>query len=666
MPALFDKTMFRLRRLVSRHALGDMTDRQLLDRFASHGDEEAFAALVRRHAGLVLGVCRRVLPESHDAEDAFQATFLVLARKASRVAWQACVKNWLHGVAYRVSLKARRQALRRRQQERAAAAEGGPVLKDAQENWDDLRRVLDEELAALPARYRAPLILCYLEGRTRDEAAEELGWSAGSVKGRLERGRDLLRQRLLRRGLSLSAVLCAGLLPEGAAAASPALIGATVQAGLSFVGAAPAAVPSSITLLAQGVLNAMLVAKLKISAVVLCVAGLLGLGTHWLVQTGSAQDRGRPAERRIVPDRAPVDREAAADPGREERRDSKNIVQGAFVSFDAAKGLITLLVGAERGRDGVEKTYHLAAKEVPFLSNLGDKVRPMTLTKGAQVALALNELDDVAEVRVNYPTVAAVLSGVNAAEKTVSVGGEREPRSFKVAATAKLMVDGKPAKLEDFKGGMRVNVVFDFERSTVLAMASGEMGRGRDVDPRRPAPRDGDPRGGDPRGVRGRPELTGIVIGVNAKEGTLEVAGGSEDETWIKTLVVPKEMKIDSNVSRIGVELGLADIARATRVTFALADDKKTLARLSAHLPVVRVTLGEIDAAKGTVKSGAATYTIDKGSKLVIPGQEGSIGNLKAGMQAIVFLSPDRSRIVLLQVAAEPRRDAGRPTPERR
>jgi RNA polymerase sigma factor (sigma-70 family) len=265
-----------------RAATAGLTDRQLLERFVRQRDEVAFAVLVQRHGPMVWGVCRRLLDHAQDAEDAFQATFVVLLRKAGSIAKPELLGNWLYGVACRIARKARAEAARRSHHERQAApmTTEDPLLEVA---WRELRSLLDEELQRLPAKYRAPLVLCYLEGLTNEEAARRLGWPTGSISYRLARGREILRGRLTRRHPALPPALFAGLLvPAAALAQLPArLLAATVQAARDL-GASltlPAGVLAApVHRLAEGTLRA-LAASRRNRLVGLLLAALLALLT---------------------------------------------------------------------------------------------------------------------------------------------------------------------------------------------------------------------------------------------------------------------------------------------------------------------------------------------------------------------------------------------------
>jgi RNA polymerase sigma factor (sigma-70 family) len=192
-----------LRRLAETSDDRRQSDQQLLERFQHQHDEAAFAVLVQRHGRLVLSAIRRVLREEADVEDAFQATFLVLLRKASSVRWQSSIGSWLFGVAHRLALKARANALRRQRRESEASRERKRAEASADLSWREAVGLLHEELDRLPDKYRLPLLLCYLDGQGRDEAAKALGCTVNTIKWRLERGRELLRARLLHRGLTL-------------------------------------------------------------------------------------------------------------------------------------------------------------------------------------------------------------------------------------------------------------------------------------------------------------------------------------------------------------------------------------------------------------------------------------------------------------------------------
>src|SRR5262249_47890108 len=206
-----------------------LSDAELLEQFALHRREAAFEALLYRHGPLVFGVCRRILFDMQAAEDAFQATFLVLARKARSITRRSLVSNWLYGVAFRVAARARKNALRRRVFERHNF--DLTAVPDAGRSTDpDLAPLLHEEVQRLPDKFRGPFVLCYLEGKTNEEAADQLRWPVGTVKTRLSKAREMLRTRLARRGVALTTgLLTANALATGAPAA---LLDRTFQAGL--------------------------------------------------------------------------------------------------------------------------------------------------------------------------------------------------------------------------------------------------------------------------------------------------------------------------------------------------------------------------------------------------------------------------------------------------
>jgi RNA polymerase sigma factor (sigma-70 family) len=271
----------------AQHA-DDADDATLLGRFTARREEAAFAALMRRHAAVVWDVCRSILHADADAEDAFQATFLVLAHKAASLRNPGSVAGWLHSVAYRVAVRARAASARRRFHERQAAAMA-EVNSPDEATGRDLRSILHEELQCLPERFRAALVLCYLEGKTYEEAAGQLGCPVGTVSSRLARGRDLLRARLTRRGLACSAGLLAAALEPAAFAAVPvALPDVTLRAALLFAGGTGATagiLSARIVILAQGTLKALAAAawrRATATVLALSLAGTLsGLGVCW-------------------------------------------------------------------------------------------------------------------------------------------------------------------------------------------------------------------------------------------------------------------------------------------------------------------------------------------------------------------------------------------------
>jgi RNA polymerase sigma factor (sigma-70 family) len=253
----------------------DLSDAQLLTRFIERRDEAAFEALVRRHLPMVLGVSRRLLRNAQDVEDAVQVVFLVLAQKAASVRPREAVAGWLYGVARKAALKARAAAARRKERPVAELPEPSP----RQGPPDDLRPLLDHALSRLPEKYRAVVVLCDLEGRSRRDAARLLGWPEGTVCGRLARARALLARRLIRSGVALSGATLAGLtVTDPASASVPAATLRVVLGAASPHAASPATVPSTVLALVQAVRRSLWLSKLKLAAVAIAGAGLLSAG----------------------------------------------------------------------------------------------------------------------------------------------------------------------------------------------------------------------------------------------------------------------------------------------------------------------------------------------------------------------------------------------------
>jgi RNA polymerase sigma factor (sigma-70 family) len=271
----------------------DLTDGQLLGRFLSGRDEAAFAALVRRHGPMVFNVCLRVLGNVHDAEDALQATFLVLVRRAASVGAREQVGNWLFGVAYRTALKARAGAARRRRKEQQVPTRPH-AEPEAEALWLELRPLLDQELNRLPDKYRVPVVLCELEGRPRRDVARQLNLPEGTLSSRLATARKRLAVRLARRGVAVSAAAWAVLAGQASAAAlPPALAAATVRAATTGPAGAAGVSPEVLNL-AQGVLKAMLLTRLKTVGALILTACLLGAASVFVYATASADPAARP------------------------------------------------------------------------------------------------------------------------------------------------------------------------------------------------------------------------------------------------------------------------------------------------------------------------------------------------------------------------------------
>jgi RNA polymerase sigma factor (sigma-70 family) len=275
---------------MAAETFAEQSDQELVASALAGRNEIAFQTIVQRHGAMVYRVCWRILDHAQDAEDAFQTTFLVLARKLRTLSKRASLASWLHGVALRAALKARAQSAARRQHECQAATPEIRLPDDV--SWGELRAVLDAELNQLPEKWRRPLILCYLEGRTQDEAATHLGCSQRTIRRRLEQGRDALGRRLEKHRIAWSAALSAALLSDCLAAPSPGLIALTVDAAFGVVSGKPLAtvVSPKVVTLTEGVMKTMFTSKLKSLTVVL-LAAILCLSAGWLTYHVGGQEQ---------------------------------------------------------------------------------------------------------------------------------------------------------------------------------------------------------------------------------------------------------------------------------------------------------------------------------------------------------------------------------------
>jgi len=421
-------------------------DRELLRRFLT-GDEEAFSELVQRHAGLVWSACQRVLRHADDADDAFQATFLVLARKAKSLQWQESIAAWLYQTARRTSLKLRAITARRREVEEqavqqredgAATSTGNPA---AQASVQELVEILDAELASLPLRFREVFLLSQVEGLTRDEVAERLGISITAVKDRLERGREQLRSRLLRRGVTLTAAtLAAWLVPGTTHAGITTLAAFTAQLAGAFATNSLAAgtAPTAATL-AQGVLKMMGLEKLK--CIVVCVASLLTAGG---IAFGMLQD----------------------EPTRFEKG-----LRGHIVAVNASEPPTVTISLEEFGTllnlDMSPQAKVWTAFEAGQLADL---------RRGQYVSLRLaNDHRTVNEIHVQGQLREASIKSVAASGKVTIIEGddeegENQPMEVELAPDAILRIGGLPATRADLKPGMHVPLEFSRNGKIVNAI----------------------------------------------------------------------------------------------------------------------------------------------------------------------------------------------------
>jgi RNA polymerase sigma factor (sigma-70 family) len=447
-----------------------LTDATLLERFLARHDEDAFALLVRRHGPMVLGVCRRLLGSAHDAEDAFQATFLVAVRKAASVRPRALFGNWLYGVAYRTALEARARIARRRSRERQVDTMPEPPQVAPENDWEPLRQLLDQELSCLPEKYRVPVVLCDLEGRSRRDVARQLGLPEGTLSSRLATARKTLARRLARHRPALSgAALVAALTAGASAEVPPSLARSAVQ-----VAQVAAVAPPQVVALAEGVLKAMLLTKLKVAAlfVLAALVGLAGMGVTGLCAFAAGPEPAPQAEVR--------DDDGPKAPDKRRPRDEDNeIIRGSGKEVTRELKLADFTTVDVGDAFQVEVTR---GKSFRVTITADDNVLPHVKATKDGSALKIG-LDGGGRSFKNVTLKAAVtmpaLEGVSASGASkVTIGRFKSAKSFKLRASgaARLTGDLKAQAVDlGATGAVRISLTGSAREARISGTGAGRL-----------------------------------------------------------------------------------------------------------------------------------------------------------------------------------------------
>jgi RNA polymerase sigma factor (sigma-70 family) len=617
---------------------GDLSDRELVERFTAGRDDGAFATLVERHGAMVLSVCRRVLSHEHDAEDVFQAVFLVLSRKAGTLRRKDAVGPWLFGVARRLSLKARQARERRDRAVPFAESLPGDPLDEL--TVRDARAVLDEELARLPARERGPLVLCYLEGLTRDEAAARLGCPLGTLKSRMERGRAILEKRLARRGLGLAAMLPTLVLTRDVASAvSPALQSATVESAMAFAGRLSGrAVSPEVAVLAHGMLKPTVSVKFAFGvAVVLIVA--CGISVELVASRSdvppATTDRAESiadasTSSPLMPPAPPPTTTVPSATEKQVPKDEKAVepfptrVSGVAKAVDFEKR--TLLV---EHREGVD-TFALAdGAQVEIDGAPGDLAR---LPVGANV-----DLTDFVAPKIASGVHAggraffgSPVKAVDAKKGTITIKDRGKEETFAVPPNAMIAVDGKDgAKLSAIPPGSFVNLHLAADQRTIRDIGADGPNRG---------------------GCGGS-----LVKSVDVQKRTITFDEKAPPDIAGKTFAIAANAAVTINGNRTGT---LTDVPVGCYANVLLRVDGKTVRHVSAQGPSNLCEPGgsvvkAVDVENRTItfdekarsEVAGKTFTLAKDAGIAIDGKPGSLSAVPPGSVVSMRLWVDRETV---------------------
>ena len=619
-----------LRRVVLQHNAVVLTDEQLLQRFIDHRDEVAFAALMERHARMVYGVCRRVLLHRHDAEDAFQATWLVLARKATSIVPRQMVGNWLYGVAYQISRKSRAIVAKRgaRESQVEEMPEPAAVPRTMDNDWQP---VLDRELSRLPDKYRVPIVLCDLEGKGHKEAADQLGWPQGTLSGRLSRGRDLLARRMRKHGMAVGS-MAVFLVDEFSSAEVPeALIEFTASVAPEIAAGKTAAslVSIKVAVLMEKVMRNMLLTKMAIGVAVILAAmtGIIG---------SSAFSQRAMAQREKAEEVAQREQRPGPD-GRMFRAE----VRGILRSIDTSKSTITVMVFESRPNEGrrepEEKTFAVA-KEAEVGVNVGDgrgrgflrEAKLGDLTPGVSVSLTLSMDQKVVEgITADGPSFRGTVKSVDSPNNTLTIvvnpagrGEDPAEKTLTVSASAEIGIDDgrgkrfsiKEGKLADVAPGCTAMLWLSIDQKLVTA-ATFEG-----------------------------PNVNGTIKSVDITKNTVTVAhfqgrGGEAEEKTYELAKDTLSLIDDGKGRRFSLKEGkLQDMPVGSTVFLRLSPDQKFVGMIRAEGPNLPAMIKAIDATKGTVtfvtpvrgeNPEEKTLPIAKDARIMVDGAVAKLADVK-------------------------------------